>query len=128
MKRQNIKIEKIELEWSDWVGWNAIKIDGRTKNAIKIPNRKPGVYEVRSRYGKKRLTIGRTSNLRFRVRQALVKGKSKHSSGNKIRKNEKAKNLIVRWAETVRPSATEEELHRLHRLNYGCLPEYTERT
>ena len=31
----------------------------------------------------------------------------------------------VRWAETDRPAAAEEELHRRHRERFGRLPRYT---
>jgi hypothetical protein len=129
MKIQKLNIGEIKLNWSDWYEWEAIKIDGRKKNGIKIPNKKSGVYEVSYKHdNNKRLTIGKASDLRFRVRQALVKGRGKHSSGKKIRCNEDVTKLIVRWAVTARPAAAEEELHRIFKNKYGKLPDYVKHT
>lgn len=125
MEIQQIKIEPIMLRWSPWVRWESIKVDGRTRQGIHIPNKKSGVYEVKYAHGVKRLTIGKASNLRYRIRQALVKGKGKHTAGSAIRRSEKVGSLVVRWAETMRPSAVEEELHRLYRGRHGELPKHT---
>lgn len=127
-QKQLIKIGDFTLEWSFWYNWNLIKVDARTKAGIHIPNRQSGVYEVRIKGAKKRLTIGKASNLRHRVRQALVKGKAKHTSGDRIRRHEDVRTLQVRWAETVRPCAAEEELHKLHESKFGKLPKHVKRT
>jgi excinuclease UvrABC nuclease subunit len=124
---QVICFQEITLNWSDWHNWDDLKRDARS-DGIKIPNHKPGVYEVRFKGYEKRLTIGKASNLRFRIRQGLVKGIAKHSSGKRIRASINTSNLEVRWAETDRPAAVEEELHKRHCTLFGCLPEYTKHT
>ncbi len=128
MERQEIRIPEVTLGWSDWTVWDKIKIDARNNDGVAIPNKKPGIYEVRRRDAEIRLTIGKASDLRMRVRQGLVKGKTSHSSGDKIRASEDTSLLLVRWAETSRPAATEEELHRLHKIQFGHLPKYTKVT
>lgn len=127
MEKEIITIPVIELEWSDWYPWKEIEIDGR-KSGIPIPNFKSGVYEAKKNDEEKRLTIGKASNLRHRVRQGLVKGKTSHSSGDKIRANEEISKIIVRWAKTERPSAVEEELHRKHVEKFNQFPKYVEHT
>ena len=123
-----INIEPIVLRWSDWVSWDDLKIDARHGGGVRVPNYIPGVYEVKYRDSEERLTIGETSDLRMRIKQGLVKGKAKHSSGLKIRTNEDVSRLVVRWATTNRPAAVEEELHRRYRIKFGELPKYTEHT
>ena len=76
----------------------------------------------------KRLTIGKASNLRMRVKQGLVKGKVPHSTGDRIRGLEDTSQIVIRWAETDRPSAVEEELHRAYIETYAELPTHTIRT
>lgn len=126
-----IDIPKIELHWSDWYKWDEIKTDSRLKsnNKIIIPNKKSGVYEARYENSEERLTIGKASDLRMRVRQGLVKGKVPHSTGNRMREEIlDFSKVFVRWAITIRPSATEEELHRRHIEKFGSLPRYVMRT
>ncbi|MBA7493319.1 hypothetical protein ES702_03877 [subsurface metagenome] len=127
MEMELIEIPRIKLEWSNWYSWNDLKEDARS-GGIKIPNYTPGVYEVRYVDAEERLTIGRASNLRIRIRQGLVKGKAKHSSGKLIRENEDVTRIVVRWAVTDRPGAIEEELHRRYLEKYGKLPKYTQFT
>jgi len=127
MENEIIEIPRIKLNWSEWHSWNALIEDARS-GGIKIPNGIPGVYEVRYVESKERLTIGRASDLRMRIRQGLVKGKTKHSSGKTIRANEDVSRLFVRWAETDRPAAVEEELHRRYLSKFGELPKYTKHT
>jgi hypothetical protein len=79
-----INIPPITLKWSGWVEWDEIKKDTRM-GGIKIPNMKPGVYEAKYVDCEERLTIGRASDLRMRIRQGLVKGKTPHSAGERIR-------------------------------------------
>jgi excinuclease UvrABC nuclease subunit len=127
MEKEIIKIPPIKLEWSDWVSWDELKVDAR-KGGIKIPNKKPGVYEVKYEDTHERLTIGKASDLRMRIRQGLVKGKTPHSAGERIRDNEDVSRIVVRWAITDRPAAVEEELHKKHRNKYGKFPKYVEHT
>jgi len=128
MKKESINIPPIILKWSDWVSWGDLIIDARGEDGVKVPNHEPGVYEVRYKNSEERLTIGKASDLRMRIKQGLVKGKAKHSSGSKIRTNEDVSRLVVRWAITNRPAAVEEELHRRYRIKFGELPKYTEHT
>lgn len=123
-----MKIPSIKLEWSDWVPWDNLKVDARRRGGIEVPNKKPGVYEAKYRDAEKRLTIGKTADLRRRIKQGLVKGKSKHSAGDKIRANEDTSRIVVRWAITDRPAATEEELHKRHSDGFGKFPKYVEYT
>jgi len=117
----------IRLKWSPWYKWGDIKSDARS-SGISIPSGERGVYEARHEHEPSRLTIGKASDLRQRIRQGLVKGKIPHSSGARIRGAENTETILVRWAETDRPAAVEEELHRQHRQRYGRLPKYTSHT
>ena len=128
MESQTISIPPIILRWSEWTMWNDLLIDARSGTGILIPNGESGVYEVRVADVDERLTIGRASDLRMRVRQGLVKGKVPHSAGAKIRLNEDSTHLLVRWAVTDRPAAAEEELHKQHVKRFGRLPKYTDHT
>lgn len=128
MEKEEITIPHISLVWSDWIDWNDLEKDARIPGAIRVPNEQPGVYEVKNKNSDERLTIGKASNLRFRIKQGLVKGKSDHSSGDKIRQFENVAQLVVRWAITDRPSAVEEELHRKYEAQYGHLPKYVDHT
>ncbi|MCP4416012.1 MAG: hypothetical protein GY805_05285 [Chloroflexi bacterium] len=127
-EKQHIEIPPITLKWSEWTTWSRFKLDARTDpNAVQVPNL-PGVYEVKLIDHEKRLTIGKASNLRMRVKQGLVKGNTPHSSGKKIRKEEDHSAIVIRWAVTKRPSTVEEELHKKHIDFFGGLPKYTQRT
>ncbi len=128
MDIQLIKIPPINLEWTEWYPWNRFESDARSdSNGITPPN-SSGVYEARLIELEQRLTIGKTSNLRKRVKQGLVKGKVPHSSGKDIREQEDTSKILIRWAVTDRPAAVEEELHKLHITLFGELPKYTDRT
>ena len=127
MQSEILRIPDIELRWSEWHRWKDLIEDARS-GGIKIPNGYSGVYEVKYIDSDERLTIGKASDLRMRIRQGLLKGKAKHSSGDKIRLNEDLSKLIVRWAETDRPSAAEEELHRRYLENNSKWPKYTDHT
>ena len=127
-KVETITIPPIRLEWSDWVPWDNLNRDARKEGGVRVPNRVPGVYEVRAGDSECRLTVGRTSNLRFRIKQALVRGIAPHPAGEKIRANEDVSSVVVRWAQTQRPAAVEEELHIRHIRKYGELPKYTGHT
>lgn len=122
-----ITIPDITLVWSDWYYWNDLLVDGRS-GGVKIPNGRPGVYEARENQADKRLTIGKSEDLRYRIRQGLIKGKALHSSGKRIRENVDLAKVQVRWAETDRPCAVEEELHKQYVSRFGEWPKYTNHT
>ncbi len=128
MEREKITIPSIVLEWSEWVAWDDLKIDARQKDGVNVPSRVRGVYEVKYANNEERLTIGKASNLRMRIKQGLVKGKAPHSAGEKIRANEDVSRIVVRWAATDRPATAEEELHRRYQAKFGGLPKYVEFT
>lgn len=116
------------MEWSEWFPWESFLRDARIDpDRIKVPS-KPGVYEAKFINSEYRLTIGKASNLRMRVKQGLVKGKVPHSSGNKIREIEPKSNIVIRWALTDRPSCVEEDPHKKYLLEFGELPKFTLRT
>lgn len=118
--RDLLRISSVELTWSAWLAWDEV-------NTTAVPTG-AGVYEVRRADDEQRLTIGRATNLRRRIVRGLVKGKLPHSAGKRIRANERVGELVLRWAETDRPAAAEEELHRRHAQQFGSLPQYTKRT
>ena len=118
--RDRLTIPPIELTWSTWLAWDDVA-------TAAVPTG-PGVYEVRRADAEQRLTMGKATNLRRRIVRGLVKGKLPHSAGKRIRANERVGELVVRWAETDRPAAAEEELHRQHVKKFGRLPRHTQRT
>lgn len=122
-----IEIPPITLEWSNWFPWDDLKEDAR-RGGIRVPNEKPGVHEVKQTGVEERLTIGRTSNLRMRIKGGLVKGTCPHSTGSRIRANEDTSKLAVRWAITDRPAAVKEELHKRYLRRFGRLPKYAKHT
>lgn len=124
---EEVEIPPIVLEWSRWVSWDDLKADARL-GGIKVPNKRPGVYEARYSDAEERLTIGKASDLRMRIKQGLVKGKTAHSAGERIRGKEDVSKIVVRWAMTDRPAAVEEELHKRHLSKFGTLPKYVEHT
>jgi hypothetical protein len=125
--KQVLNIPQITLDWSDWVSWDIVKTHVRL-GGVRIPNQISGVYEVRHEHDEKCLTIGKASDLRMRLRQGLVSGMAPHSAGKAIRENEDVSTIVIRWAVTNRPSAVEEELHRLYKGKHNCLPKYTRHT
>jgi hypothetical protein len=129
-EQTSLEIGTIILDWSPWIPWRDVLFDNRGGAGVSIPNHVPGVYEVRYADHKaaERLHIGKTSNLRMRIRQGLVKGAVPHSTGERIRQEEDVSRLVIPWAVAERPGAAEEELHRLYRQEFGRLPKYTLRT
>jgi hypothetical protein len=89
-EQTRLEIGTIILDWSPWVPWREVLVINRGGAGVFIPNRTPGVYEVRyaDHEGAERLHIGRTSYLRMRIRQGLVKGATAHSTGKRIRQEE----------------------------------------
>lgn len=128
METQQIEIPAFTLKWSDWHTWDNLQRDVRSDpKGVTVPD-VAGVYEAKYKDSEERLTIGKASNLRMRVKRGLVKGKVPHSSGARIRAAESTSRIVIRWAETDRPSAAEEELHRQYVARFGQLPKHTKRT
>lgn len=126
---QTLVIPQIELKWTEWISWPRLVLDARSNpQAARVPN-EPGVYEARLADSEERLTIGKASNLRIRIKQGLVKeAKVPHSSGDNIRATEDTSRILVRWALTGRPAPAEEELHKQYVQKFGKLPKHTKRT
>ena len=121
---QRLTIPPIKLVWSEWVPWLLLS---KARHGVIVPQTCAGVYEARLGGKEKRLTIGKSSNLRKRIRD-LVRENGKHSAGKNIRAKERPSKIEVRWAQTDSPAAAEEELHKLYRKKFGELPKYTQRT
>jgi hypothetical protein len=124
---QVFDIPTIMLKWSQWERWDDVAELPEGDEGIHIPTG-PGVYEVLVESQRGRLVIGKTANLRDRVRQGLVRGTSPHPAGQKVRENQDTSDLVVRWAVTDCPAAAEEELHKRHIAEFGRLPKYTGHT
>lgn len=127
MEREELKIQTIVLEWTDWIPWNDLKLDARS-GGFNIPNHISGVYEAKHENSNERMTIGKATDLRMRVKHGLVKGKIPHSAGERIRANEDVSKIVIRWAITSRPCAVEEELHKKYKEKFGKLPKYVVHT
>lgn len=80
---QYIEIPPITLIWSHFVPWNDLKRDSRSDPmAVNVPD-ESGVYEVYRTDDEEdapALHIGKTSNLRMRIKKGLVKEKVPHST------------------------------------------------
>lgn len=124
-EEQIIDLGTVNLIWSDWYPWDRFKEDARS-GGLSVPNHRSGVYEAKLIAHDERLTIGMASNLRMRIKHGLVKGKTPHSSGDDIRAYEETADVVIRWAETERPAAIEEELHLQHKRLFGRNPKYTD--
>jgi len=127
MEKEIINIGSIVLEWSDWFSWSELKSDA-ISGGVRVPNYKPGVYEVKYRDSEKRLTIGKASDLRRRIKEHLLRDKGEHSAGKEIRAKENISKIVIRWAVTDRPAAVEEELHKKYQDKFGKLPKHTKHT
>lgn len=127
MSQQIINIPRITLDWSPWHGWSELHQDARS-GGTSVPNRVPGVYQLRRKGTRVPIYIGKTSNLRSRVKQGLVRGKARHSGRRRIIAGETPAELLVRWAPTRRPAAAEEDLHIRHVARHGSLPLYVKQT
>lgn len=128
MEREVIVIPPIELTWSEWFAWEDIKADERRKNVpIRVPQ-EPGIYEAKYKDAEERLTIGRATNLRQRVKEELVRGNFPHDAGDNIRLKETVTDVVVRWATTSKPAAIEEELHQRYKQKFAKFPKYVKRT
>ncbi|MBM3476742.1 MAG: hypothetical protein FJX75_26010 [Armatimonadetes bacterium] len=126
---QAIEVPPIVLPWSPWHCWLALREDERGGASIRLPAGRPGVYEVRAEGQDIRLTIGRTSDLRARVKYQLVMGSGgSHPARKPIMENEDLGRVFIRWAMTDRPATAEEALHLDHVRRHGRLPKYTQRT
>ena len=127
MAKEIINIPPIVLEWSDWIPWDDVKADARN-GGVEVPNGVPGVYEAKCRGSEERLTIGETDDLRRRIKEHLVRGKGRHSSGERIRAQEDISKIVVRWAITDRRAVAQAALHERHVERFGRLPKYVKRT
>jgi len=125
---QALELPPIVLAWSAWTRWDDLRQDERLRTGPRVPIGRPGVYEVIKEHHVERLAIGRTVNLRERVKHELAMGNGKHAVHDAIVKGEDTSRVLIRWAVTDRPSAAEEELHRRHLRQHGKLPKYTQRT
>lgn len=126
MPTQNLEIPRIALQWTDWYEWREFKKDRRSDpEALNVPS-ESGVYEARLKGSDERLAIGKASDLRMRVKQGFVKGKTANSFGQKVRDGEDVSQVVIRWALTDRPACCQEELYRLHQQEHGQLPKYAE--
>ncbi|MXY46368.1 MAG: hypothetical protein F4Y44_05160 [Chloroflexi bacterium] len=131
-RHSEIQIPPIALDWSYWHSWWDVERDARHDGVV-VPNKQPGVYEVMlDDVRKTLLAIGRTNDLRMRIKQGLVRGKTPHSVGKRIRADIKdgrvcASDIGIRWAVTDRPAAVAEELHRRYKARFGELPKYNMR-
>ena len=125
---QTLHLPPIILKWHSWVRWEDLAQDARGAGGVRVPNREPGVYEARRRDEEERVTIGKASDLRMRVKQGLIRAKVGHPAGDKIRRDEDTAQVVVRWAITDRPAAAEEELRKQHVARWGHLPRYTGHT
>jgi hypothetical protein len=65
-----------------------------------------------------------TDPLEDRVRKGLVLGKLPHSEGERIRASEDVTKIVVRWAETCRPAAAEEDLFWRHYSQFRRMPKH----
>jgi hypothetical protein len=116
----------ILLEWHRWYRWPDLAVSEKSPDCVPMPVG-PGVYEVRLEGEEPRLYIGRASNLQRRIKEDLIRGYHVHPAGPAIRRSEDTSRVQVRWADTERPAAAEEELHRLHVQRFGAHPKYTQR-
>jgi hypothetical protein len=124
---QVLQTGPILLEWYRWCRWPDLAVSEKSPDSIPIPTL-AGVYEVRLHGEEPRLYIGRASNLERRIKQDLIRGYHIHPAGPAIRRSGDTSRVEVRWADTERPAAAEEELHRLHVQRFGAHPKYTQRT
>ena len=124
--KEVIQIPEIILNWSDWYKFEDVRKNVK-EGGINVPNM-PGVYKIMDENGEI-IHIGRTSNLRQRVKQGFVKGKSSHSTRERIIKdNINLNELKIQWAITDYPNTVEEFLHKKFKKKYGKLPKYTKIT
>jgi len=65
------------------------------REKVKVSNKQFRVYEVKYVDQDEKLIIGKLSDLRMRIKQGLVRDKSSHSAGGKI-KNTNAHKIIIR--------------------------------
>jgi len=111
-----------EIKWSEWIDWNRYKVNVRRGGVI-VP-KESGVFEIRYKNSEELLLIDKSSNLRNKIRFALIKGTAVCSLGKKIRSNEDTDNLEVRWALTKSPIYVKKALVREYQERYGNYPKY----
>jgi len=96
-----LELPPLLLEWSRWEPWDDVAEYGL--GLLDLPRGKPGVYEVRLQGSEERLTIGRASDLRYRILNGLIRGHAPHPAGGKIRDQEDVHEVVIRWAVTDPP-------------------------
>ena len=122
IENQDIEIPTIHLEWSSWLACHE-QISQRTM-VPNNPRRTAGVYEARLRSRPDRLIIGKTNCVAEMVQDALGLGEKSGEPWESIRDNEDLSQVEVRWAETTRPCAVQEELLRMHITQHKIIPKY----
>ena len=124
--KETIKIPEIILNWRELCLFEEIAKNVK-EGGINVPN-KPGVYKVLDEKNET-IQIGRSSNVRNRVKQGFVKGKTSHSTRKRmLNKKVNLQNLKIQWAETEWPNSVEEYLHKEFKKNYKRLPKFTKVT
>lgn len=116
IENQTIEIKE-ELKWSDLFNWQDL-VSGK----VNVP-KSPGVYEVVSENCEECLHIGMAGDLNRRIIRQLT-GNKKHSTRDRIAKENDLSKLKVRWAETKFPASVEEYLHRKYKTKYSKIKKY----
>ena len=124
--KEILKIPEIVLNWSQLYSFEDIKKHAK-EGGVNIPNQS-GVYKVLNE-NNEILHIGRASNLRHRIKQGFVKGKTPHSTRDRmLNEGVDFKKLKIQWAITDWPNSAEEYLHKKFKKEYGHLPKFTKVT
>ena len=124
--KEVIKIPEIELNWSDLYSFEEIEKNIKD-GGVNVPDAS-GVYKVLDE-NNEIIHIGRASNLRNRVKQGFVRGKTPHSTRERmLKEGVNLKKLKIQWAVTDWPNSAEEYLHKEFKKNYKRLPKYTKVT
>jgi len=124
---QVLQTGPIFLEWYRWFRWPELAVSEKSPDRIGPPT-DAGVYEVRFEGEEQRLYIGKATNLDRRIKQDLIRGYHVHPAGPALRAEKDKSRILIRWTDTDRPAAVEEELHRLHLERFDAYPKYTQRT
>ena len=118
----------MKYQWEQWHSWNSIYTlvkDG----GVEIPNGIGCVYEVRLVGSRERLVIARSGDLRWAIREELVRRSpnSTSAAGRKIRENEDLAKIQIRWMITENHADEKQNLCLSHLEDFGYLPKYTTR-
>lgn len=115
-------------QWTQWHPWDSVHTlvkDG----GVDIPNKVGGVYEARLVGSSERLVIARSSDLRWAIREELVRRSpnSTSAAGRKIRENEDLAKVQIRWMVVENHADKKDELCLSHIEDFGYLPKYNSR-